>query len=178
MAGQARIDASWERVDQHQDPEGAGWELVEDTEELVVLDVSHAEQSAKMEINMEPGTNVTLTVGPDDSRKALETDAPLLKVDRTVLQGAWDELLGSEIVLQEGRCAGNTVPIEGETMPTYAPLAHGSRPEAPPTGASSTTSQRITFVPVREAEELPIDTESTDVPRISPPRTPPTHGPT
>ena len=58
------VDASWERVDAFEPPpmeqEGA-WELVEDTSELIVLDLAQAE-SASSQAPTAPGTDVVLTV--------------------------------------------------------------------------------------------------------------------
>ncbi len=58
------VDASWERVDAfeppHMEQEGA-WELVEDTSELIVLDLAQAE-SASSQAPTAPGTDVVLTV--------------------------------------------------------------------------------------------------------------------
>lgn len=62
----ARLDASWTRVDAWKDPEpvaGAKWELVEESDELVILDIGEAEHAAKTEVNIAPGTDVSLTVG-------------------------------------------------------------------------------------------------------------------
>ena len=58
------VDASWERVDAfeppHMEQEGA-WELVEDTSELVVLDLAQ-DESASSQAPTAPGTDVVLTV--------------------------------------------------------------------------------------------------------------------
>ena len=58
------VDASWERVDAFEPPpmeQEGGWELIEDTSELVVLDLAQAE-SASSQAPTTPGTNVVLTV--------------------------------------------------------------------------------------------------------------------
>lgn len=62
MAGCAPLDASWERVETLQAPEGEGWELVEESDELVVLDLADAAHAAKMDVNLQPGTEVVMTV--------------------------------------------------------------------------------------------------------------------
>ncbi|EDP42754.1 hypothetical protein MGL_2954 [Malassezia globosa CBS 7966] len=93
------IDSSWERVDEFLPPgiaaEDDSWELVEDSTELVLLDLPHTKQtesSAWSQVPAAPGTSVVLT--------GLDTPMPLLKVGETVMQGTYDELLGSEIVLK------------------------------------------------------------------------------
>lgn len=58
------VDASWERVDAFEPPpmeEEGLWELVEDTSELVVLDLAQAER-ASSQAPTTPGTDVVLTV--------------------------------------------------------------------------------------------------------------------
>lgn len=68
MAGCTPLDASWERVDTLQAPEGEGWELVEEADELVVLDLADAAQAAKMDVSLQPGTEVVVTVRATHSR--------------------------------------------------------------------------------------------------------------
>ncbi|WFD41185.1 uncharacterized protein MJAP1_004180 [Malassezia japonica] len=135
----ARLDASWTRVDAWKDPEpvaGAKWELVEESDELVILDIGEAEHAAKTEVNIAPGTDVSLT--------GLETETPMLKVDGTVMKGVWDELFGSEIVLREEHGA------EEERISELSPLAPCTDASARASGASSATSRRIAFVPAVE----------------------------
>lgn len=63
------IDSSWERVDEFLPPgiaaEDDSWELVEDSTELVLLDLPHTKQiesSAWSQVPAAPGTSVVLTV--------------------------------------------------------------------------------------------------------------------
>ena len=63
------IDSSWERVDEFLPPgiaaEDDSWELVEDSAELVLLDMPHTKQtesSAWSQVPAAPGTSVVLTV--------------------------------------------------------------------------------------------------------------------
>ncbi|AXA51748.1 uncharacterized protein MRET_3556 [Malassezia restricta] len=139
------VDASWERVDAFEPPpmeqEGA-WELVEDTSELIVLDLAQAE-SASSQAPTAPGTDVVLT--------GLETPTPMIKVGDTVMLGVHDELLGSEMVLE--RTADALTPL--------GPL-DGSRPS----GASSTSTRRITFTPARRTtHQVPApEVEEEDMP--------------
>lgn len=58
------VDASWERVDAFESPpmeQEGGWELIEDTSELVVLDLAQAD-GASSQAPTTPGTDVVLTV--------------------------------------------------------------------------------------------------------------------
>ena len=68
--------------------------------------------------------------------QGLETPTPMIKVGDTVMLGVHDELLGSEMVLE--RTADALTPL--------GPL-DGSRPS----GASSTSTRRITVPPARRA---------------------------
>lgn len=72
------------------------------------------------------------------------------------MKGTWDELFGSAIVLEE-HTDDASEPATDDTVRTplraVPPVDHAA---APATGASSTTSRRIAFVPVREVDE-PLD---------------------
>ena len=59
------VDASWERVESFAPPSvEEGWELVEESAELVVLDLTQAQAAAVGETHAhaEPGSTVVLTV--------------------------------------------------------------------------------------------------------------------
>ncbi|WFC96683.1 hypothetical protein MBRA1_003346 [Malassezia brasiliensis] len=148
MAGGTPLDASWERVETLDAPEGEGWELVEESDELVVLDLADAAHAAKMDVNMQPGTEIVVT--------GLETETPLLKVDGIVMKGTWDELFGSAIVLEEHTNDANEPTSDDTSHTRLHPVPPADHATAPATGASSTTSRRIAFVPTREVDE-PLD---------------------
>ncbi|WFD30415.1 hypothetical protein MSPP1_001434 [Malassezia sp. CBS 17886] len=145
------LDASWKCVDQFSTPnaeDAHDWELVEESEELVTMDLADAERVAGVDTGLVPGTEVSVT--------GLNTETPMLKIDGTVLMGSWDELLGSEIVLHEHAHAR----AEYDTHIGPGELAHSDqvlelRPLSPTTGthvatgASTTTQRHIAFVPVR-----------------------------
>ena len=83
--------------------------------------------------------------------QGLETPTPMIKVGDTVMLGVHDELLGSEMVLE--RTADVLTPL--------GPL-DGSRPS----GASSTSTRRITFTPARRTtHQVPApEVEEEDMP--------------
>lgn len=85
------------------------------------------------------------------TRQGLETPTPMIKVGDTVMLGAHDELLGSEMVLER-------------TSEMLAPLSppDGGRPS----GASSTSTRRITFTPARRTtHQVPApEVEEEDMP--------------
>lgn len=142
------IDSSWERVDEFLPPgiaaEDDSWELVEDSTELVLLDLPHTKQtesSAWSQVPAAPGTSVVLT--------GLDTPTPLLKVGETVMQGTYDELLGSEIVLKLER------DNDAKSLRPLAPPGGGNA-----SGASSTSMRRITFTPVRRVSSADTSTHA------------------
>ena len=72
------------------------------------------------------------------------------------MKGTWDELFGSAIVLEEHAEDADEHASDDAARTRLRPLPPANAAGAPATGASSTTSRRVAFVPVREADE-PLD---------------------
>ncbi|WFD23204.1 hypothetical protein MEQU1_001892 [Malassezia equina] len=145
------LDASWVRVEDASAPDGQGWELEQEDSELIVLDLRSADREPAEDRESMPGTSVTLTVSTLTHTQGLETDTPMMKLGDMVMLGEWDELLGSEIVL----CQDPTSGTEGATwQPLRAPT------ELTATGASTTSTRRIAFTPVRSQQDDLLDTRS------------------
>ncbi|WFD26697.1 hypothetical protein MNAN1_001682 [Malassezia nana] len=145
------LDASWVRVDDTSAPPGTGWELEEEDSELIVLNMGPVERApAEARDGSRPGSSITLT--------GLETDTPMMKLEDMVMRGEWDELLGSEIVLCRDPSTDGA---------QWQPLRTASGDEA--TGASSTSTRRIAFTPVRSQQDAmldaPSDPAADDLPR-------------
>lgn len=69
----------------------------------------------------------------------------MLKVGDAVMLGTWDELLGSELVLTAPAASDADMGGASAAWQTVAPASGGEA-----TGASSTSTRRITFVPARQ----------------------------
>ena len=83
----------------------------------------------------------------------------MLKVGGTVLRGEWDELYGSEIVLAEGKWCStiiNAAKSHGDKPASLEPL-HPVDGSSAPSGASSTSTHRIAFTPVRPLDEIDME---------------------
>ncbi|WFD00598.1 hypothetical protein MYAM1_003349 [Malassezia yamatoensis] len=141
--------SDWEYVDQFQEPNQPGWSLVEQSEELVVLDFTDAAQSAKLDENLEPGTEVVIT--------GLETDSPMMRIDNTVMIGTWDQLFGSEIILKDTQPQEEEVSLMNQSQRSARLLQplQGHLSPASESLNQSTTSQRITFQAVTEMDDIP-----------------------
>ncbi|WFD19591.1 hypothetical protein MCAP1_001825 [Malassezia caprae] len=145
------LDASWVRVEDAGAPDGGGWELEQEDSELLVLDMGPAERGPAEERESMPGTSITLTVRIVSHTQGLETETPMMKVGDMVMLGQWDELLGSEIVLCQE-------PANAADGATWQPIRASVDDAA--TGASSTSTRRIAFTPVRSQQDAMLDTPS------------------
>ncbi|WFD44663.1 hypothetical protein MPSI1_003333 [Malassezia psittaci] len=141
--------SDWEYVDQFKEPNEPGWGLVEHSEELIVLDFADAAQSAKLDENLEPGTEVVIT--------GLETDSPMMRIDNTVMMGTWDQLFGSEIILKDTEGQEDDVSLMNPSRTPTKPLQplQGHVSSASESLNQSTTSKRITFQAVTEMDNIP-----------------------
>lgn len=72
MADARPLDETWERVESFAAPPDGDdtWALMEDTEELIMLDLGAADEAGAGAVPLTPGTSVTLTVRAVPHRRA------------------------------------------------------------------------------------------------------------